>query len=213
MRLALGFAALSIALLHAAAPPAASGAPLAEPLSLNEIMAGPSRDWDGSGTFSARDDEWIEVKNAGTTALDLSAYLLTDGDSLPRYALSGTLGSQQRLVVFGRDSYDWERAHGFPAFGLSLGNSGDAVLLWKVAAGETLLIDSYTYRSHEAAADRAVGRLGDTGAWELFDGLNPYTGSTLPHGNGCDPTPGAANLCGLTPTRPSTWGRLKAIYR
>ena len=29
-------------------------------------------------------------------------------------------------------------------------------MLWQVVGAETLLVDGYTYKSHEAAADRAV---------------------------------------------------------
>jgi hypothetical protein len=183
-------------------------------LRLNEFMAGPARDWDGSGTFSSRDDEWVEVVNGGATSLDLTGFLLSDGDSLPRFAFTGTLASGEHLLVTGKQSYDWERATGFPAFGLSLANSGDAVLLWRVVGAETLLVDYYAYKSHEAAADRSVGRFpGGTGAWVIFDGLNPYTGATPPPGNGCAPTPASANLCGSTPTRRMPWGRIKSIYR
>src|SRR5258708_4364252 len=60
------------------------------PLKLNEIMAGPARDWDGSGAFSSRDDEWVELVNTSAGTLDLAGYFITDGDSIPRYALSGT---------------------------------------------------------------------------------------------------------------------------
>jgi hypothetical protein len=182
-------------------------------LLLNEFLAGPARDWDGSGTFSTRDDEWIEVFNAGGEPLDLSTCLLTDGDRLPRYAFTGTLASGARRLVFGKESYDWEKAHGFPAYGLSLSNTGDTVMLWRVAGAETLLVDSYTYKSHEAAADRAVGRAPDGEAWALFDGLNPYVGTTPPLGTGCTPSPGTANVCENTPAHPTTWGRLKAIYK
>lgn len=204
----------SIALWIAALSLFSVGAgPAHSQLVLNEIMAGPARDWDASGTFSSRDDEWIEVRNTGATALDLSGFYLTDGDSIPRLALTGTLGGGARLVVFGKQSYDWERANGMPAFGFSLSNSGDRVLLWQAAAGETTLVDSYTYRSHEAAADRSIGRLGDIGDWQLFDALNPYTGSTPPQGNQCDPTPGDPNACGVTPTQPASWGRIKSLFR
>jgi hypothetical protein len=182
-------------------------------LAISEILAGPARDWDGSGAFSSRDDEWVEVRNVTGATIDLSGFLITDGDSLPRYALSGSLAGGAHLIVFGRQSYDWERANGFPAFGLSLANGGDAVLLWKIAAGETLLVDSYTYRSHEAAADRSVARLDDDGAWQVFDGLNPYTGTVPPFGNQCEPTPASANVCGVTPVVPARWGRIKALYR
>ena len=182
-------------------------------LRLNEFVAGPARDWDGSGAFSSRDDEWVEVVNVGAVSLDLTGFLLTDGDQIPRFALGGALEPGARRVVFGRDAYDWERAHGFPAFGLSLGNTGDKVMLWQVAAAETLLVDSYTYVTHQAASDRAMGRLPDGGAWALFDGLNRYTGTLLPPGNGCVPTPNAQNVCSSTPTRTVTWGQVKSLYR
>ena len=184
------------------------------PLRLNEFMAGPARDWDGSGTFSSRDDEWVEVVNAGATPLALDGFIITDGDSLPRFALSGSLAPGDHRMVTGKESYDWEKATGHPAFGLSLANSGDAVMLWQVVGAETLRVDAYTYTSHEAAADRAVGRSPDaTGAWVIFDALDPYTGTTPPQGNGCAPTPGAANACGSTPVRSVPWGRLRTIYR
>ena len=194
-------------------PTSATPACAQSPLRLNEILAGPASDWDGSGTFSSRDDEWIELWNSNAAALDLGGYLVTDGDSVPRFALSGTLGPSGHLLITGRQSFDWEHLNGFPAFGLSLGNSGDSVLLWKVTGTDTSLVESYTYRSHEAAADRAIGRFPDGGEWVLFDGLNPYTGTLPPAGNGCAPTPGASNECQLTPARPMTWGEVKTRYR
>lgn len=184
------------------------------PLRLNEFLAGPARDWDGNGAFSSRDDEWVEIVNTGAAALDLSPFLITDGDSIPRLALSGTLAAGAVMVFYGSQSSDWERAHGFPVFGFSLGNSGDKVMLWQVAGTDTSLVDSYTYTSHESASDRSVGRVPDgTGAWTLFDALDPYTGSIAPVGTGCAPTPGAPNGCSTTPAHAATWGRIKTMYR
>ena len=182
-------------------------------LLLNEFLAGPARDWDGSGALSTRDDEWVEVLNDASTSLDLTGFFLTDGDTLPRFGFAGTLGPQERRLVFGRDAVDWERANGFPVFGLSLGNTGDRVLLWRAVAGDTTLVDQYVYLAHEAAADRAVGRATDGGAWKLFDALNPYTGSTPPLGTGCAPSPAAPNTCAPTPALHASWGRMKALYR
>jgi len=182
-------------------------------LRINEILAGPARDWDGSGALSTRDDEWVEVVNTGPGSVDLSGYLITDGDDLPRMGLTGVLGPGARVLVFGAQSVEWERANGHPVFGLSLGNTGDQVKLWHVVGPDTVLVDAYAYLAHEAAADRAVGRAPDGGVWMLFDGLNPYGGSTLPVGTGCMPTPGGGNACGVTPTRPVTWGWVKAAYR
>src|SRR6476661_1012473 len=79
------FLAIALTLLATSGAPAAGHA--AGPLVLNEILAGPARDWDGSGTFSSRDDEWVELVNTGATPLDLGGFLITDGDSIPRYAL------------------------------------------------------------------------------------------------------------------------------
>lgn len=194
----------------------ASGTPACAdgPLQINEIMAGPARDWDGNGTFSSRDDEWVELVNNGVGPLDLTGYFVTDGDSIPRIALVGPLAAGGHLLVTGGESHAWEVANGFPAFGLSLANAGDAVLLWLVSGPDTALVDAYAFKSHEAAADRAIGRSPDgTGAWVLFDALNPYAGATPPHGNGCSPTPAAPNLCNLTPTRQMPWGKMKTIYR
>jgi len=200
-------ALLALAASTAAAPAGASA------LQLNEFLAGPARDWDGSGAISTRDDEWVEVKNTTAAALDLTGWIVTDGDSIPRYGLSGTLDPGGRLLITGKMSFDWEKLNSQPAFGLSLGNSGDAVILWHVEGADTVVVDAYTYKSHEAAADRSVGRLDDTGAWSLFDGLDPYTGSTLPTGTGCNPSPALANTCGSTPTRHDSWGALKRLYR
>jgi hypothetical protein len=192
--------------------PAAPAAP-APDLRLSEVLAGPARDWDGSGAFSSRDDEWIELVNGGAAPADLAGYFVTDGDSIPRYGLTGTLAPGAVLLVTGAMSVEWERANGHPVFGLSLGNTGDAVLLWRVTGSDTALVDAYAYRSHEAAADRAVGRTPDGAEWKLEDQLNPYAGTTQPLGTGCPPTPGEPNSCGITPARRETWGRVKAHWR
>jgi hypothetical protein len=181
-------------------------------LLLNEFLAGPARDWDGSGALSTRDDEWVEVVNTGSQPLDISAFFLTDGDTLPRFGFTGTLAPAERRLVFGRDAVEWERANGFPVFGLSLGNTGDRVMLWR-AGSDTALVDQYVYLAHEAAADRAVGRGTDGGSWMLFDALNPYSGSIPPIGSGCMPSPGSANACGVTPTQRASWGAIKVRQR
>lgn len=211
MRLArLGITALLLLAVHLpsnAAPACADG------LLLHEILAGPASDWDGSGAFSSRDDEWIEVFNSGTAPLDLSGYFVTDADSIPRYGFAGVLAPGGMLAVYGRQSVEWERANGQPVFGLSLGNSGDSVLLWRASGTDTTLVDRYDYRSHEAAADRASGRAQGTLAWQVFDARNPYTGTVLPAGNGCAPTPGLPNACTTTSARPASWGHIKSLYR
>jgi hypothetical protein len=201
---------------HLSDAPAGEAAPstTASALKLNEFLAGPARDWDGDGTVSTRDDEWIELVNTGAVALDLSSFYFTDGDSVPRFAFSGSIAPGGRRVVFGSESYAWEKATAHPAFGLSLGNTGDQVILWQVVGPESLVVDRFTYVSYEAAADRALGRVPDgTGDWALLDALNPYTGSLTPGPTGCAPTPGSANTCSATAARRVSWGGMKAIYR
>jgi lamin tail-like protein len=191
----------------------ASSARAVPDVRLAEILAAPARDWDGSGAFSSRDDEWIEILNGGAEPADLSPYFVTDGDSIPRFRFSGTLAPGAVLLVTGAMAVEWERATGHPIFGLSLGNTGDQVMLWKITGADTALVESYAYKSHESAADRASGRTPDGSVWKLEDGLNPYAGSTQPVGTGCLPTPGVANNCGITPTQKTSWGRVKSIYR
>jgi len=180
---------------------------------LSEILAGPGRDWDGNGSFSSRDDEWFEIVNGGVATVDLSSYFMTDGDSIPRYGFTGTLAPGATLLVTGAASVVWERATAHPVFGLSLGNTGDRVLLWQVTGADTVLVDEYAYRTHECATDRAIGRTPDGSEWRLEDALNPYVGTTLPAGTGCPPTPGSPNSCGVVGVQRTSWGRVKQQYR
>ena len=182
---------------------------------LNEICPAPGRDWDGSGLFSARDDEWVELVNTGAAPADLALYYLTDSDSTVRWAGTGVLSPNEHRVVFGGDAVNWQRDHGRSIAGLSLANAGDAVRLWFASGGDTMLVESYTFTPHEAGTDRSIGRVPDTSgeAWQLFDGLSPYTGTLEPRGNGCNPSPGAMNQCANTPAEAHTWGRIKARYR
>lgn len=203
----------ALALFVSSLPVSATPACAQSMLRLNEICAGPARDWNGDGVVSSRDDEWVEVVNLGTTTVSLDGFVLMDGDSIPRFALSGTLAPGDVRIVYGKESYDWEKATGRPAFGLSLGNSGDRVTLWEVSGTDTAFVDGWTYGTHQAASDRSVGRSADGGSWVLFDGLNAYTGSLQPAGTGCAPTPGTPNTCGSTPARASTWGDVKRRWR
>ena len=211
MRLPRHLVMQSLLLLCIAAGPRPAVA--ASDVRISEFMAGPARDWEGNGTFSSRYDEWIEIVNGGSAVADLTPYFITDGDSVPRFGLTGTLAPGAVVLVTGGQSVTWERATGHPVFGLSLGNTGDKVLLWKVTGSDTTLVDGYTYKTQEAASDRAMGRTADGTDWKLEDALNPYTGTTPPLGTGCPPTPGAPNDCGVTPVAHETWGRLKALYR
>lgn len=180
---------------------------------LNEILADPARDWNGSGAVSSRDDEWVEVINAGATAVDLSGWRVAGPDSIWRYEFSGVLQPGQVQVCYGKQSYDWEVANGFPAFGLRLSNSGGELLLFQMVGTTPVLRDRYAYTDHEAEDDRSSGRSPDGGPhWALFDALTPYSGTEEPLGNACAPSPGTRQTC-VTPVQPTTWSSLKALYR
>ncbi|MEZ4651766.1 MAG: hypothetical protein R3E97_23815, partial [Candidatus Eisenbacteria bacterium] len=92
---------------------------------LNEVLADPDRDWDGDGSVSTRNDEWVEVVATEATALD--GYFLGDEAGGFVFGLSGQLGAGELLVVYGGDATAWEVENGESATGLRLGNTGDTV--------------------------------------------------------------------------------------
>ncbi|WP_244238344.1 lamin tail domain-containing protein [Corallococcus terminator] len=115
---------------------------------LNEILANEP----GSATAG----EFIELVNMGSTAMDLSGWVLWDATAARHTFASGTvLAPGKAVAVFGG-------ASGLPPCsctsnvvvastgGLSLGNAGDTVTV-KNAAGT--VIDTFTYSSSLAATD------------------------------------------------------------
>jgi hypothetical protein len=185
----------------------------AEGLRLSEILAGPARDWDGDGLYDSKSDEWVEVENAGGTAVALEEYRLADADRTIRMGLSGTLAPGEFQLIPGSAAVAWQRAQGLSTAGLSLNNAGDTVFLLHVVGSDTVTVDAHTYGSIEGGSDRSVGRSASpSGDWLLYDALNPYAGSGTPPGTGCPPTPGGANGC-TTGIEATTWGAIKRLYR
>lgn len=190
-----------------------AAAPGSSPVLLNEIMADPNRDWDGDGVYSFKDDEWVEIINVSDAPVVLDGYRLAGADTAWRYEFSGVLNPGRVQVVYGSQSTAWEAANGEAQFGLRLSNSGGSLLLWKLEATDTVLVDCYAYQDHEAEDDRSTGRAPDGAAeWRVMDGLNPHAGSELPSGTGCAPSPGGLISC-PTPVESSTWGRIKDLYK
>src|SRR5512140_2562702 len=111
---------------------------------LNEVLADPARDWDGDGTSSYRDDEWIEVYNPGPGSLDLTGYYIADETGGFVYGFNDTLAAGAVLVVYGSQAVAWESANGESATGLRLGNDGDTVQLLQRVDNSTITVDSYT---------------------------------------------------------------------
>jgi hypothetical protein len=180
-------------------------------LRLSEILAGPARDWDGDGVYDSRKDEWVELVNDGAAPVDLSPYRIADADSTVRYELDGTLLPGALRVITGAMAEAQQRAAGRTATGLSLNNSGDEVIVFRVEDGDTVRADARRYNSIEGASDRSTGWVKETGGWALFDGLNPYTGSGEPRPTGCAPTPGVSNGC-PTAASETSWGKIKRMY-
>lgn len=179
---------------------------------LNEILADPARDWDGDGVYQYRDDEWVEIVNAGSSAVSLEGYRLAGADTTWRYEFSGTLDPGAVRVVYGSQSYAWEKENGAPQYGLRLANGGGEIGLWRLGASDTVRVDTYVYRDFEAEDDRSTGRFPDGASeWRLYDALNPYEGTEPPLGTNCLPSPGERVSCPL-PQRASTWGRVKRMY-
>jgi hypothetical protein len=187
---------------------------LAAQVVINEFMADPARDWDGDGEYYYRDDEWVEILNAGETSIELEGYMLSDteGAGIWRYGFSGVILPGQVMIVYGSDSRAWEESSGNPVYGLSLNNTGDVISLFHVLSGDTVLVDEVTYGASAAQDDRSAGRsLHSESEWEVFDAYNPCGSDCDPVGNGCIPTPGLVNTC-TTSVSPSSWGRIKKMY-
>jgi hypothetical protein len=195
---------------------AISGSHASAQLVLNEILADPASDWDGDGSVGSRPDEWVEVLNLGSSSVELGDYRLGDlsGGYSWRYGFGGTLAPGGVLTVFGSMSQAWQTANGYPVAGLSLNNTGDTVLLYKIEGTDTLVADAYSYAAHEVLDDRSTGRLsGNPVEWRVFDARNPYEGTTPPLGTGCSPSPRLPNDCEpLVPVEQTTWGAIKELF-
>ena len=184
---------------------------------LNEIMADPASDWDGDGVYDSRNDEWVELYNPGPGHVELSEFALSDETGLWTYGFAPGEGLAvgETRVIYGGQSVLWQQANGQPQYGFRMSNDGDSVFLWQIAGGDTLLVDMRAFNTYEAEDDRSTGRNPDgTGAWEIFDALNPYSGTTPPAGNGLEPTPGLPNSGDPAPVpllEPS-WGEVKGVF-
>lgn len=184
----------------------------ASQLRINEILADPNRDWNGDAVVNFKDDEWVEVFNAGPGTVQLDSFRLSDAAGDFRYGWSGTLEAGRFCVVYGSDSVAWEQYVGASTVGLSLNNTGDTVKLWQLAGADTFLVDEYSYASYEVLDDRSTGRMPDgADAWFLFDAFLPYTGADPPLPTGCPPTPGAPNTC-PTPIGQVSWSAIKVLF-
>ncbi|MFP2925818.1 lamin tail domain-containing protein [Pyxidicoccus sp. 3LG] len=121
--------------------------------------------------------EFIELLNAGGSAVDLGGWTLSDATGLRHTFASGTLlGAGKAIVVFGKAASipaGLANAVGATTGGLSLNNGGDTVSLQKPGGA---LVDAYTYAASLAGQDGvSMNRSPDgsaTGSFVLHTGLS-----------------------------------------
>lgn len=137
-------------------------------LVINEILSDPngtSGDANGDGTVDTSDDEFVELYNTGTVAIDLTDYVIADGFTDRHVFPAGTmLAPNTFMTVFGGGTPTSISGMSQVAStgGLGLNNGGDTVTI-KNAGGVT--VAEYTYGS-EAGSDQSIGRNPDfTGAF------------------------------------------------
>ncbi|MBS3158902.1 lamin tail domain-containing protein, partial [Candidatus Woesearchaeota archaeon] len=138
---------------------------------INEIMPSPSNvDWDLSGTASSS-DEWIELYNNGTQAVNLSGWILNDtlGTSTTNFVVPSNYALLQPndFTVF----YKAKIGSTF-ATQITLDTNGDTINLYDNTNG---LIDAMTYSSNPGS-DVAFGRISD--GTDIFDNLTYPTPGT-----------------------------------
>jgi Lamin Tail Domain/IPT/TIG domain len=139
---------------------------------INEYLADPPGsaatdligDANGDGVRSSSDDEFVEIVNRTSEAINVGGYMIRDADAVRFTFPQGTMiPAGEAAVVFGggRPTGDFGNAHGnglvFTAGsgGLSLNNSGDTISL---LAGANQVIESITYGSTEGGANQALNR-------------------------------------------------------
>ncbi len=160
------------------ANPADGESPLKGILFINEFLASNNSGLaDEHGDY----DDWIELYNAGETAIDLHGICLTDDLLVPNkwWLPDTTIPAHGYLLVWADNEEGEGPLHA--GFRLNAG-SGEHLGLYYTDALRTLVVDTLSYGPQQA--DISYGRLPDGGSdWHL-----------LPV-----PTPGTANVTGASP--------------
>jgi hypothetical protein len=150
---------------------------------LNEIHADPHAsegDANGNGTAESAADEFVEIVNAGATALDLSGWTLADALSVRHVFPAGsTVAAGCAVVVFAggtpSGTFGGALVQTASTGGLSLNNTAETVVLHDGVAP----VASLTYGA-EANADQAITRDPDVAGPEplVRHGLATGSGGT-----------------------------------
>jgi uncharacterized protein (TIGR03437 family) len=148
-------------------------------LLINEIMAdnrNAFQDPDEPGAY----DDWFEVFNPGTTAVDMSGMYITDNPSNPtkwKVPNGVTIAARGYLVFMADDN---QTAQGPRHTSFSLNADGEALAIYQTNG--TTLIDSVTFGLQQE--DVSFGRItdGDSG-WSIFRPATPGAANTAAYVN------------------------------
>ena len=143
---------------------------------INEFMA------DNDGAFEDPDDpgdyeDWLELYNPGSAAVDLGGMFLTDDLSDPtQFEIpAGVVIPARGFVVFWADD---ETAQGPLHTNFKLSKSGEAIGLFDTLAHGNVTIDAVTFA--EQTTDVSYGRYPDGGAaWQFFASATPGWSNVL----------------------------------
>ncbi len=136
-------------------------------LLINEVLADPPAGYDANndGEANTRDDEFVELINAGPEALDLSGATLSDSISIRITIPDGlVLEPNQPLVIFGGGIPNLPGITTLSASRLSLNNSGDTIT---VLAADGTMLASMSY-GPEGDQDQSLVREIDADASAEF---------------------------------------------
>ncbi len=147
------------------------------PLVINEILADPpgsaatdlAGDANRDGTRDSDDDEFVEILNNSTGAVDISGVVISDSTtSRFTFPANTILSSGRAAIIFGGGNPPSnDTAFGgslvFTTSSLSLNNSGDTVTLKLTISGSDIVIAAQTYGA-EGGADQSLTRSPDAEA-------------------------------------------------
>lgn len=122
-------------------------------------------------------DDWIELYNAGTTAVDAGGLYLSDKAENPRLwkiadisPYTTTIKPDSFLVIWADEDSSQGILHG----GFQLSKSGEAIILSQIVDGEIQILDSLSFPAQQT--DVSMGREPDGSVnWTFF--TNPTPGS------------------------------------
>ncbi|MFP4473858.1 MAG: lamin tail domain-containing protein [Candidatus Omnitrophota bacterium] len=129
---------------------------------ISEFLADPAPglagDANADGTVSSREDEFVELFNTGSSAVDLGGWEIADGYKTRHiFAEGDLLPAESYLVVFGGGVPalpDGVTAITASSGGLGLNNSGDVIRLWERGG---VLADEVNY-GREGGQDESLIR-------------------------------------------------------